>query len=611
MIDSGIPASSASGDGRVGAASRRAFLIGGAGAAGVLAGGLIGGNSPRTPSSSNALRLGGGGGVEPEVVELTAATSTFLPVLQLSSFAPSGQTVANAVLTTASTTAASNLATVPGIGSSANGMAITIDGAGAGGQPLVTTIVAATNGVATLSTIASASVSNAQTVYGNDDTQAWNNMLQAWYAQNGGIMTWQGISLVVSSVTVPNNNTRQTDPDGLTLPGGITQIGPWQPPGRITGQGAYFDGQWGGQLLTSGSILVLCNQNSGAASFITEGTGILELDHFTMLMLGSDTLPAVLTTNTTVHAHHLSVSGRASKLQGNCKQTFLVCGGNGAIGTGSGAAFQGYGTKISDCYFDKINTVVSANTSGNGIVATDNVISFTCGGLAPFNLVGPSSTSLTLCHHLGPNVVEMGGYTYAYYLKNVQDSRIDASGVADGGTAIVHCDSGATNNVILGSYQAIPLLDEAAAVSGTNRAIQNAKYCCTVGMTGTGQSISPNQYVQAAWNSVISDPFSMFSSSEHSITAPVQGLYEVSARVVFDGNAPSGYQFYAGIYHNATSGTDQIPGLRTPSGPIGGITISHQIRLKQNDYVGISVACTGPTMNLEPPNCTFSLTLLD
>ncbi|MFI5461061.1 MAG: hypothetical protein ACHRXM_37110, partial [Isosphaerales bacterium] len=192
-----------------------------------------------------------------------------------------------------------------------------------------------------------------------DDTSAFNALLATVYAAGGGTIWLPGICRINGAVLFPN--------DGLTQPS--------QPYIRITGAGTGADGQWG-VFPTSPSGLDL--RYAGGPKLDTRGRGLLEIDHVVLKDGGSDSVPFIFTTNTTLHIHDTVFSGTASGF--SAQNDAIVCGGTtitqGGLAT---SPFQGYGTIIRDNWFDKIRRGVWGRVYFNGAMILNNTWSVSCG----------------------------------------------------------------------------------------------------------------------------------------------------------------------------------------------------------------------------------------
>lgn len=225
-------------------------------------------------------------------------------------------------------------------------------------------------------------------------------------------------------------NSQLTFPDDSGTPSAS------QPSIRLTGAGHSPNGR---QAPADGGTILELGYSGADAKILTLGHGLLEIDHLTLReTTAGTTTPFLLTTNTTVHLHHLSFYGHTSKSTTTCDQDAIVLGGTSTtVGTTSSAPFQGYGTTIKDCYFSRIRRGVYGRTYCNATVIRDNTWWNTCGtNLADGAALELLGTSGSACsgNLIDGNLFEMPGYVYAtkftYSSKNslIHNSCFDLAG---------------------------------------------------------------------------------------------------------------------------------------------------------------------------------------
>ena len=199
-----------------------------------------------------------------------------------------------------------------------------------------------------------------------DDTAAFNSLLSTVYTARGGtIVMPQGSFCLMNSaeVTFPNSGA----------------VNPTQPAIRITGQGSSANGTWGTLPQSGGFDLRF---NAPDAKLVTVGVGKLEIDHLTIKDGGSDCAPFILTTGTTLSIHDNSFSGTASGSLA-CNDALVLGGTTTTTGTNNpSGAFQGYGTDISNNFFDQIRRLAFLRTFANGVTIRANTISSSGGNSA-------------------------------------------------------------------------------------------------------------------------------------------------------------------------------------------------------------------------------------
>lgn len=183
-----------------------------------------------------------------------------------------------------------------------------------------------------------------------DDTAAVNAAIAAAVSAGGG------------SVYVPPTTSKYRCNGAITIPysgGYFTAV---QPPIRIYGDGANWNGRWTSLYVTTGSILDLRYDGSDGlhpAKIDTRGAGYLEVDNLTMVSGGTDNFTFFQTTNTTVFIHNCAVQGNPTKSGPNCTQDFMHFGGTtGGTVSQSGTTITGVGTAFTA---DMVGATISYN----------------------------------------------------------------------------------------------------------------------------------------------------------------------------------------------------------------------------------------------------------
>jgi hypothetical protein len=521
---------------------------------------------------------------------------------------------------TAGSTAFTSAALQPFTGTKA----VIIDGAGTGGDGFQTTLTCTTAGTGTLGAAPVTTVSAACAVWGTDDSTAWTNVLQAAYNAVSATIFSPGVSLALAAncLNPPNSGTTHTPYNGGVIPPNPagTTWGPWQPAIRITGNGPYFDGQWGGQLLATGSIIVLpIATPSGTGKISTYGVGSFEMDHVTLFSLGNPNYPMVYTTNTTLNFHDMAVVGQPSKLRNTCNQDVFSLGGSTTvIGAGNNAPFQGYTSSFTNVYCDRVRQVFQTGLYANGILTRNVTVSSTCGSSltngAPFMLTGVG-------HQLGPDVVELPGYTYAYNLNGCSNSYIQAI-PADPGTAgsgnqettqgVVYLANSSKQNTVMSTYAVGQVITEDASSQGANK-ILAPKYTCSLAMSAPPAAYAQSTIYQVPFNSAVNDPFGLANLTYGAIQIPQTDWYDIKAEITWNTSMPTGYQIGWGIYadttlNHATNANPTYQGCRALSGNLAGQVISFRAYLKGGVYVSIAAFQTNPTAQaLLAANCYFQV----
>lgn len=150
---------------------------------------------------------------------------------------------------------------------------------------------------------------------------------------------------------------------------------------RDVGAGAWISGQ--SVTETGGTILDMPFTN-GPSKWFSGALGNWEVTGFTFLSATGQNSPFIRHTFTTVNIHGNAFIGGVSGT--NALQDAIVMGGLGVAGVANyadyhtNASFQGYGSKISRNYFDKIRTAVTVNHSANDIDIDGNWVGHGSGG---------------------------------------------------------------------------------------------------------------------------------------------------------------------------------------------------------------------------------------
>jgi hypothetical protein len=310
------------------------------------------------------------------------------------------QIITNAAISLSGTalTSASNPFTAANVGK-----VVWINGAGVGGVDLATTITGYTSaGHVTVGTAASTAVTSGVAVWGTDNTPCLiTNALPAM--TSGGTLTFgTGRYLFSGQILIPNNGSASF---------------PTQPSIRITGTGGYGVINNAGPDTTGGGGTVLDLRYAGgsltSAKIETRASGLLELDHMTLIDTGTDTTPFGHTTNTRLLIHDNVI---ICDQQG---QHGFIFGGTTMTVTGVGAtnAFQGYGTIVHHNFFDGCSALGYFRAFANSIQFTENTAYINSMGIAPIVMDG-GGVETSEGNYVAGNYYELEGYTYAYYLSN-------------------------------------------------------------------------------------------------------------------------------------------------------------------------------------------------
>jgi len=249
---------------------------------------------------------------------------------------------------------------------------------------------------------AAGSVWNAST----DNTAPINACIAAASAAGGGTVVFPvGRGLALGAIVVPYAGTS----------------GPTQVPLRLTGSGPTTNGYWNGSP-NGGTILDLRYSGGGAqvAAIDTRGAGFLQIDNTTIVNGGSGNYQFFQTTNTTVHLDRVTWVGNSANSGTACVQNAILLGGNTSASStlatnASTAGFQGYGSRITNCYFEHINVAVGFGGSANGVYLDNNTVSASCGSSAshgaPYVFYGAGLG--TGGNVMNGGIVEITHYPYA------------------------------------------------------------------------------------------------------------------------------------------------------------------------------------------------------
>lgn len=328
----------------------------------------------------------------------------------------------------------------------------------------------------------------------SDDYAAVMAAIQAAYDAGGGVVSFPAKTVKIGSQLVMPNDTGAGNP--LTAPR--------QPSIILRGAGGFFSGQAQPVVATmGGTILLLTYQNAtyNNAKIVTRGLGSLVIEDLTLKdTSASSTTPFVFTTNTTLHLNRCAFIGAATS---SWAQDAIVLGGTRKAG-GNGhsdtyddpnSAFQGYGSVISNCYFNGVRRVVYGRSYCNHTVVRDNFVDKNCGYPAAggscieFNGGLDAQAGYSDGDYCTGNVVTgnyLNGLGYYYQVKIVQGTRnvVAFNGSPDTQPALlglVRAESGtdgngttrpSIENLVIGNYRggsSVVHLSEDAASTRKNQ----------------------------------------------------------------------------------------------------------------------------------------------
>lgn len=249
-----------------------------------------------------------------------------------------------------------------------------------------------------------------------DDTTAVNSVIDYLCTLGGGTVIFpRGTkTLMLGALLIPY--TMQPY-NGTTAP--------FQPPILLMGGGSIANGYWTGinNGGTPGSVLDIRYDGSDGlhtAKIDTRGAGVLGIENLTLSSGGTDNFQMVRTTNTTFLIDRVTFSGNPANVGTSCVQNAIQLGtklGTAPLSTADAeAGFQGYGTRISNCYFSNIQIAVGFGYAANSVQCENLTISLNCGSAlyAPYVFYGNGSYA----NRISGGICEIGNYPYAGYFFN-------------------------------------------------------------------------------------------------------------------------------------------------------------------------------------------------
>lgn len=173
---------------------------------------------------------------------------------------------------------------------------------------------------------------------------------------------------------------------------------------------------------SSGTILLL-NSTSGPAHIITRGFGTLKLTDITLKATNRNFIPFIKTIYSTLKLRDVMFYG--SDQNPNCFEDGVVLGGDGPpdfVTGDNNASFQGYGTVIENCYFNRIRVPIRFAAHANAAWFKNNVVMNECGGTnnpwgSPVVLDSLGWGPVT-GNNIEGNLIEMTGYTNGNWIGN-------------------------------------------------------------------------------------------------------------------------------------------------------------------------------------------------
>jgi hypothetical protein len=241
-----------------------------------------------------------------------------------------------------------------------------------------------------------------------DDSAAVIAAIAAAYAAGGGTVEFGPKTYRIDSQLAIPNDAHST----------IAR----QPPIRLRGAGATWDGSWQAQGTMPGATILDLRSTTGPAKIDTRGLGALTIEQMTLTQLtgASDTNPFIQTTNTTIFVRDVAFYGHSTLTGATCVQDAIVFGGTSTTaGNLSTSCFQGYGSVVERCHFARIQRGAYLRVYANSIRITNNTWSNSCGAgssAAAVHLDG--TTGFCKANVIRDNLFEVSGYVYVIRFKN-------------------------------------------------------------------------------------------------------------------------------------------------------------------------------------------------
>lgn len=282
---------------------------------------------------------------------------------------------------------------------------------------------------------------------GTDETGALQAAINAAMAPGGdGTVNLRtpGVTRIDGQITFP---TDQADP---------ATVGPRQRSLRITGQGSSHNGQGGEPL--GGSILDM--RYALGPKMTTRGLGHLTLEHLTLQDTTDGTQPFLHTTNTTCLIDDVEFYGKTSATSALPTQDAIILGGLGLVHNGTiDAPFQGYGTLIRGCHFNRIRRGVYGRMYSNNLVVRDNTWWVGCGADATAAAIeiDPTSTASVSGWLIEGNIFEINHYVHVVKLTYANNCVLGPNGFYDppasGLLALYRLGPAAIDNLIIDGFR--------------------------------------------------------------------------------------------------------------------------------------------------------------
>lgn len=251
-----------------------------------------------------------------------------------------------------------------------------------------------------------------------DSTDAWLDADAAAEAAGGDVYFPAGIYRIDSRILA----------DSTSAGGAISTMRPR----RWVGDGAWNDSTASADATPRGTIIDL--RYSGGPAIILKPRGGLEITGITFTQRGTaHSQPMIKIINTTCNIHDCSFVGHSDVEGQTCNQDAIIFGGTtlDTIGEDDDSPFQGYGTVVSNCYFNRIRRAGSWQMFANDVRMINNVIWNKCGGPEAFWVDPVISGQYVSGVVIENNTVEMSGYNRLLSADHMSSSLIHNNGCYD------------------------------------------------------------------------------------------------------------------------------------------------------------------------------------
>lgn len=303
---------------------------------------------------------------------------------------------------------------------------------------------------------------------GTDESTAVMRAITAIESIGGTLVFPSGITRWDSYIRWPDRFEGDTAPRSRTV--------------RLTGQGGYFNGRTGTSTgAGSGSSILDMRYNNlvadpeKPAKIDLRGSGLLVMDNLIVTDYGGGgNTPFFQTTNTTLLVHDCGFIGSPSRSGTNCDQDVWVLGGTNASAAVVGgvierdyndevdAPFQGYGTVIRDCHFNRVRRAILMQDDVNGILISGLHIQGNSGSnigdaAAAIDLQAGIHTDTALIKPVTSNkiafcLIEQPGYTVGIALRRAINTQLISNDFYDtlpAANANIQLDNDSRNNLII------------------------------------------------------------------------------------------------------------------------------------------------------------------